>query len=55
MSKPTSLRNERPFKFTVNHRKLEPMLTEADRRKRKPNGKKARPLVPMWDPPRQDD
>lgn len=41
MSKPTSLRNERP-RFSVNHRKLEPMLVEADRNKRKPEGKKSR-------------
>jgi hypothetical protein len=55
MSKPTSLRNERPFKFTVNHRKLEPMLTDADRRKRKPDGKKSRPVLPTGNRAHQDD
>jgi hypothetical protein len=55
MSKPNSLRTERPFKFAVNHRKLEPMLVDADRRKRKPAGKKGRPVRSQWDPSRQDD
>jgi hypothetical protein len=48
-------RNERRFKISVNHRKLEPMLVDADRRRRKPGGKKAQPPRPSWDRSRQDD
>jgi len=55
MARANSLRNERRFKFSVNHRKLEPMLVDADRRRRKPGGKKAPPPRPAWDRSRQDD
>jgi hypothetical protein len=55
MSKPNPLRTERPFKLTVNHRRLEPMLVDADRRQRKLADRVARPLQGPWDPSRQDD
>ncbi len=56
MHKPNALRKDRLFKFSVNHRKLEPMLTEADRQKRKPGGRKGGQVVrTSWDRSRQDD
>lgn len=55
MHKPNATRKEPRFKFSVNHRKLEPMLTEADRRKRKPGRKTAQAQRMSWDRARQDD
>ncbi|MBA3455658.1 MAG: hypothetical protein H0T42_21365 [Deltaproteobacteria bacterium] len=54
MSKPSSLRNERPFKFSVNHRK-ESTVGEPDRRKRKPDGRKSRALPGSLNRTRQGD
>jgi hypothetical protein len=54
MSKPSSLRNERPFKLSVNHRK-EATVGDVDRRKRKADGKKSRPMPGSLDRTRQGD
>lgn len=43
------------FKFTVNHRALEPMLADADRLQPKAAAKKAKPSRQVVSGPRRDD
>lgn len=55
MAKMTPMRSEPRFSFKTNHRKLEPMLVDADRKQRKGARKKQLPGRPTLDRVRQDD